>query len=442
MENLKRESLLSRVLLCLLILLGASDWSRAQGQQVIFSATGDIPYGSGEFAVFDQQIANHNKYSPSAFLIHVGDIISGSDPCDELTYSKVATSMKALAVPGYIVLGDNESVDCKSPLSGFNYYLKYFQDFEKNFCNAPYTEKQTGRPENWAFTLNGVLFVGVNLAYGGSSAQQQAADWVTQQLEAKGSQVRAAVVFAHYPPGTFTVFTTPFRAAAATFAKPVLFLHGHGHAWSTSYPFPEPNIYRVQVNKGGSEDPIQVTVTTDNSSPAKAFVIKRSPWSGKTIVNMPPCAVAGPDQNISGAAVASLKGQASDDGDPSSGSLTTTWSQLSGPGSVTFGNENTPVTSASFSANGVYVLRLTADDGQLQKSDDVTMIVNASGGSDAPAIASFTPAMGAPGAVITIAGNNFNGATSVYFNGTAAISFTVTSNAEIIATVPEGASTG
>ena len=442
MENLKRESLLSRVLLCLLILLGASDWSRAQGQQVIFSATGDIPYGSGEFAVFDQQIANHNKYSPSAFLIHVGDIISGSDPCDELTYSKVATSMKALAVPGYIVLGDNESVDCKSPLSGFNYYLKYFQDFEKNFCNAPYTEKQTGRPENWAFTLNGVLFVGVNLAYGGSSAQQQAADWVTQQLEAKGSQVRAAVVFAHYPPGTFTVFTTPFRAAAATFAKPVLFLHGHGHAWSTSYPFPEPNIYRVQVNKGGSEDPIQVTVTTDNSSPAKAFVIKRSPWSGKTIVNMPPCAVAGPDQNISGAAVASLKGQASDDGDPSSGSLTTTWSQLSGPGSVTFGNENTPVTSASFSANGVYVLRLTADDGQLQKSDDVTMIVNASGGSDAPAIASFTPAMGAPGAVITVAGNNFNGATSVYFNGTAATSFTVTSNAEIIATVPEGATTG
>jgi len=245
MKNLKKRTALTRLLFFLLMALGVNEPSRAQGQQVIFSATGDIPYGTSEISVFNQQIANHNKYSPSQFFIHVGDIISGSDPCDEAKYSTVANSMKALAVPGYIVLGDNESADCSSPLSGYNYYLEYFESFEKNFCGAPYTEKQTGRPENYAFTLNGVLFIGINLSYGGSSAQQQAADWVTQQFEAKVSQVRAAVVFAHYPPGTFTVFTTPFRAAAATFAKPVLFVHGHGHAWSTSYPFPEPNIYRV-----------------------------------------------------------------------------------------------------------------------------------------------------------------------------------------------------
>ena len=156
---------------------------------------------------------------------------------------------------------------------------------------------------------------------------------------------------------------------------------------------------------------------------------------------MPPCAVAGPDQNISGAAVASLQGQASDDGDPS-GSLLITWSQVSGPGVTTFGNVSTPVTSASFSANGVYVLRLTADDGQLQKSDDATIVVNATGGSDAPSMASFTPALGAPGAVITIAGNNFTGATNVFFNGTSTTAFTVNSTAEMIATVPEGATTG
>jgi len=441
MKNLKRGLAHSSVLFSFLILLGISESSSAQGQQVIFSVTGDIPYSSSEASVFDQQIANHNKYSPSAFLIHVGDIAS-SGQCSESNYVMVANKMKNLAVPAYIVLGDNESVDCSSPLTGYNFYLKYFQNFEKNFCGAPLTELQGGRPENWAFTIDGVLFVGVNLSYGGSTTQQQAADWVRQQLEAKVTQVRAAVIFAHYSPGNYSVFSTPFRQAAVAFAKPILFLHGHGHAWSTSYPFPETNIFRVQVNKGVSEDPIQVTVTTDVSSPAKAFVIKRSPWSTPTIVNMPPCVIAGPDQNISGAAVASLKGQASDDGDPAGNALSIAWSQVSGPDVVTFGNVNTPVTSASFSANGVYVLRLTADDGQLQKSDDLTLIVNAVGGSDAPVISAFTPPIGIPGSAITISGNNFNGATSVFFNGTAATAFTVNSNTEIVATVPAGATTG
>jgi hypothetical protein len=441
MENLRRRFAIISALLSFLILLGMNESSRGQGQEVIFSATGDIPYGTSEVSVFEQQIANHNKYSPSQFLIHVGDIAS-SGQCSESNYAMVSNMMKGLAVPAYIVLGDNESADCNSALSGYNFYLQYFQSLEKNFCGAPFTELQSGRPENFAFTLDGVLFIGINLSYGGSSVQQQAANWVAQQFEAKASQVRAAVIFAHYPPGTYTVFTTPFRAAAANFAKPILFLHGHGHSWSTSYPFPETNIFRVQVNKGVSEDPIQVTVTTNTSSPATAFVIKRNPWSAKTIVNMPPCVIAGPDQNIAGAAVASLKGQASDDGDPAGSALSIAWSQVSGPGVATFGNVNTPVTSASFSANGVYVLRLTADDGQLQKSDDLTLIVNAIGGSEAPAISAFTPPIGIPGSAITISGNNFNGTMSVFFNGTSATAFTVNSNAEIVATVPAGATTG
>jgi len=441
MENLRRGFATTSLFPALLIVLGMTESSRAQGQPVIFSIIGDIPYGSSEASVFEDQITNHNKYSPSAFFAHVGDIATGGQ-CSESNYAMVANMMKGLAVPAYIVLGDNESVDCKTPLSGYNYYLQYFQSFEKNFCGAPYTELQSGRPENWAFTMDGVLVIGVNLSYGGSSAQQQAADWATQQFEAKASQVRAAVVFAHYSPGNYSVFSTPFRQAAATFAKPILFVHGHGHSWSTSYPFPEKNIFRVQVAKGVAEDPVQVTVTTNTSSPATTFILKKNPWSSNTIVNMPPCVIAGPDQNISGAAVATLQGQATDDGDPAGGALTTAWSQLSGVGFVTFGNPNTPATSASFSENGVYVLRLTADDGQLQKSDDVTIVVNASGGSDAPMIASFAPMSGAAGAMVTIAGNNFTGATSVFFNGTAATAFTINSNSGIVATVPQGATTG
>ncbi len=376
MRNVQRGLSSAGCMVLLLMLLGANQPAWTQGQTVIFSATGDVPYGSSEISVFQQQMLDHNKYSPSAFLVHVGDILSGGAACNESVYSTVSGIMKNLAVPAYIAAGDNETVDCSSPASGFNFFMKYFNNFEQNFCASHYTERQSGRPENWAFTMNGVLFAGINLAYGGSAAQQQAADWVRQQLEANASTVRAAAFFAHYSPGNFSTFSTPFRQAAAAFAKPVLFLHGHGHSWSTSYPFPEKNILRVQVDNGGAEDPVEVTVTMDNSSPANAFLFKRSPWTSKTIVNMPPCVIAGADQTIDLTATASLQGRAIDDGDPS-GSLTTTWSVVSGPGTVTFGNPNSLATTATFSAPGTYVLRLTADDTQLQTSDEMTINVQA-----------------------------------------------------------------
>jgi uncharacterized repeat protein (TIGR02543 family) len=59
----------------------------------------------------------------------------------------------------------------------------------------------------------------------------------------------------------------------------------------------------------------------------------------------------------------------------------------------------------------------------------------------APTISSFSPTSGPAGTAVTIAGNNFTGATGVAFNGAAA-SFTVNSNTQISATVPPAATTG
>jgi hypothetical protein len=62
----------------------------------------------------------------------------------------------------------------------------------------------------------------------------------------------------------------------------------------------------VQVNKGGSEDPVQVTVTMNTSSPADAFILKRKPWSSKTLVDTPPCVNAEPAPNAPSDLVATL----------------------------------------------------------------------------------------------------------------------------------------
>ena len=95
-----------------------------------------------------------------------------------------------------------------------------------------------------------------------------------------------------------------------------------------------------------------------------------------TPVNQSPTVNAGADQTITLPSSANLSGTASDDGLPNPpASLVTTWSKVSGPGTVTFGNANSLNTTADFSVSGSYVLRLTADDGALTAADDV--IVNA-----------------------------------------------------------------
>ena len=57
--------------------------------------------------------------------------------------------------------------------------------------------------------------------------------------------------------------------------------------------------------------------------------------------------------------------------------MTVQWSKVSGSGDVTFADATSRTTSATFSATGVYVLRLTATDGQFESSDDVQVTVNA-----------------------------------------------------------------
>ena len=93
--------------------------------------------------------------------------------------------------------------------------------------------------------------------------------------------------------------------------------------------------------------------------------------------NTPPVVNAGADQTITLPANASLDGTVTDDGLPNlPGALTSTWTRTTGPGTVTFANANAVDTTASFSAAGTYMLRLTANDGALTAQDDVTVTVN------------------------------------------------------------------
>jgi hypothetical protein len=93
-------------------------------------------------------------------------------------------------------------------------------------------------------------------------------------------------------------------------------------------------------------------------------------------VNAPPVVSAGTNQIVTFPAGVTLAGAASDDGLPTNGTLVVAWSKVSGLGAVVFADPSATNTSASFGAGGIYVLRLTANDGAASATNDVTVTVN------------------------------------------------------------------
>ena len=92
--------------------------------------------------------------------------------------------------------------------------------------------------------------------------------------------------------------------------------------------------------------------------------------------NQPPSVGAGTDASITlPTNTASLDGTVTDDGLPGGG-LTQTWTKQSGAGTVTFANYLAVDTTATFSTNGTYVLRLTASDTALTAYDEKSVTVN------------------------------------------------------------------
>src|SRR5262245_30773916 len=269
------------------------DWSNLAAEApIIFSVTGDIPYSSSEVTLFQQQIDEHNLYSPSEFLVHVGDIKSGSTTCSESYYTTAENILKSSVVPCFIVPGDNGTTDCSNPTQAWSYWTKHLLRIDQYWpCTPSPVERQSSRPENFAFLSKGMLFIGINLV-GGSNAtslQNDDASWVSQQLSGKKSLVRGAVIFAQAGPGSDrSTFNNQFETAATSFGKPILYIHGDGHSWILDHPYSASNVTRVQVDNGGAALPVQVTATLNTGN--SMFQFDRTPWdSSSQPITRPPC---------------------------------------------------------------------------------------------------------------------------------------------------------
>ena len=132
----------------------------------------------------------------------------------------------------------------------------------------------------------------------------------------------------------------------------------------------------------------QTALTTQISfSQAGTFTIRFSASDGElvatdeviisvspAVANQAPVVNAGDDFSVLIPSIITLQGSVIDDQLPNN-TLTINWVKLTGNGDVTFSTPNQAITNVTFSDDGTYVLRLIASDGELQTTDDITVVV-------------------------------------------------------------------
>ena len=120
-----------------------------------------------------------------------------------------------------------------------------------------------------------------------------------------------------------------------------------------------------------------IAIYAGQASGSVHAIIDASGYWDNPANNQPPSVDAGPDLLVTLPNSGTLSGAVSDDGKPNA-SPTITWSKVKGPGTPTFTTPSAASTSVTFDLPGTYVLRLSAFDGALTSTDDVTVNVNPS----------------------------------------------------------------
>ncbi|MDE0595389.1 MAG: hypothetical protein OSB65_09095 [Roseibacillus sp.] len=264
------------------ILVALAGFSAAQAEpaSVVFTAMGCGPYTVEAEVALARFVRLENETGSSSFLIHCGDIVTGKNKdWPESQYAKVAGLLgNGNEIPTFIVPGDNEWNDQTDPDRHWAYWTKHFMSFDEKWemPHGTTVARQKERPENFSFTLNGVLFIGINhvggLVHDKAEWKRRHAEnarWVTSRFRAHREHSRAAVIFAQASAEKEAPeFLKSFQDAAGEYKRPILYLHADGHKWYVKKGHWAPNITHVQLDVVNAVfPPVQVEVTTDAKKP-------------------------------------------------------------------------------------------------------------------------------------------------------------------------------
>ena len=152
--------------------------------------------------------------------------------------------------------------------------------------------------------------------------------------------------------------------------------------WDGSSFVPVPGItgLGLAANKFNASTFAEITTTRlrlemDGQEKFSTGILEWRVYDSGGSANFAPSVSAGVDRVVVLPGQTYLDAVVRDDGKPKAAPAVR-WSKDSGPGAVAFGDAAVAATTARFSAPGDYVLRLTADDGQLSSSATVAVTVD------------------------------------------------------------------
>ncbi|MBC7804115.1 MAG: metallophosphoesterase [Candidatus Parcubacteria bacterium] len=219
-----------------------------------FALLGDVPYSQPQANLLDAMIDRMNA-EPLAFVVHVGDITSGSGPCGDEWLEARSRQFARFKAPFVLLPGDNEWTDCRK--SGFD-PAERLQKWRSLFCvgggSLP-LERQKGKYcENVRWVHDNVVFAGVNIPGGNNNLRDAAENaermkavfaWL-DEAEALARKRDGLVILMHANPLLTHRFGTegyaPVRERLARLGREmpgkVLLVHGDTHRFRDDEPLP------------------------------------------------------------------------------------------------------------------------------------------------------------------------------------------------------------
>jgi hypothetical protein len=263
--------------------------------ELSFMVFGDAPYGQDQIEALETTVAPVIREAPFPFLIHLGDLKGGGEPCTDILVEERYKQLMALH-PGRVFYtpGDNEWTDCDRTFLAERFSEVWRLDFLRTLiASNPMTlpadwhyATQPEFPENARWTQGGVMFATVHIVSTNNGREEIFLDdieatldlvdqrdqanrvWLRAAFDAARQSDAGAVVIATQADVTkhagtapcsnlvriscdgFAVFRDQLLRHAAGFRKPVLLVHGDTTAFCFDKTFgggTAPKLWRLNA---------------------------------------------------------------------------------------------------------------------------------------------------------------------------------------------------
>lgn len=265
---------------------GASDASAAPLEVALIA---DTPYGDAQRAQFPVLVDAINDDPQVRWVLHAGDIKSGSTTCDDARFADLAALYGTFADPFVLTPGDNEWTDCHRAAAGRYLPTERLQAVRRDFYPEPgrtlghreaTVTTQADDPEhasyveNTRFTRSRVVFAAVHVVgsendlepwsglLGGDRPTERLAefearraaalDWIHEAFdEAERADAAGVLVMMQAEPLAtpgFQEIRDLLVQRAAAFERPVLLVHGDEHRYEQEPRYAGvPNLTRLET---------------------------------------------------------------------------------------------------------------------------------------------------------------------------------------------------